>query len=123
MLTGKVRGKNGAGLFIEGGKAMTYQDDEEEEIIRTPDEVIPPVEVEEEPDELADLFEVPQSEDNDMATDHLVDIDEEEDLSDLTTVTNEDIMGSPPIVRKRKASPRKVALRHPPPTTLGGVGY
>jgi len=105
------------------------QDEEEEQTeettIRIPTEATPPEEVEEEPkDELDDLFEVPQPEDNDMATDHLVDIDEEEDLSDLTTVTDEDIMGSPPVVRKRKERPRRVGIRRePPPTSIGGVNY
>jgi len=102
--------------------------DEEERLeypapVGVPEETIPSAEVEEEKDELADLFEVPKSEDNDMTTDHLVDVDEEEDLSDLTTVTEEDIIGSPPAVRKKKYRIARPTRQSPPPTTLGGVGY
>jgi len=114
--------------YYYGAKEVRAMQDEEEEVeeeqaIRVPAEATPPEEVEEKPkDELEDLFEVPQEEDNDMATDHLVDVDEEEDLSDLTDVSREDVMGTPPVVRKRKVRPKP---RHsqPPPTSLGGVGY
>lgn len=70
-------------------------------------------------DELADLFEVPQEEDNDMYTDDLFELDDEEDLSDLTRVTREDVMGKP-----RKARPPKyLQIRRPyyPPTSIGRV--
>lgn len=43
-------------------------------------------------DELADLFEVPQPEDNDIYTDDLLELDEEEGVGDLLTVSREDII-------------------------------
>lgn len=102
--------------------------DNEEQKIRLPIEAIPPVapeleEVEEEKkDELADMFEVPQEDDNDMVTDHLVELDEEDDLSDLTAVSREDIMGTPPKPRVRVTRRGKRFIRRePPPTSLRGV--
>lgn len=85
----------------------------------------PPDEIEEKPeDELADLFEVPQPEDNDMVTDHLVELDEEDDLSDLTEVTREDIMGTPPVKRVPKRRLKRTGRHYPPPpTSIGGVNY
>jgi len=89
----------------------------------------------EEEDELADLFEVPQPEDNDMRTDHLVEVPKEEDFSDLVEVSEADIMGddfpgTPPSseepvqrprpVRQFKRTPRRYP---PPPTTMGGVRH
>lgn len=75
--------------------------------------------------ELDDLFEVPQPEDNDMEVDDLFEIPEEDidfsdDLSDITQVTNEDVMGSPP---KPKAQPRFRRTTRPyyPPPSLGGI--
>jgi len=87
----------------------------EEDITEMPAEAPEP----EPKDELADMFEVPQPEDNDMVTDHLVELDEEDDLSDLTAVSREDIMGTPPkpkykIVRRG----RRFLRREPPPTSL-----
>ena len=51
--------------------------------------------------ELADLFEVPRAEDNDMYVDDLFDVPEEDldmedNLDDLTQVKREDVMGRPP---------------------------
>ena len=99
---------------------------DEEEQVGYPAPVGLPVEAEaeEEKDELADLFEVPQPEDNDMVTDHLLDIDEDDDLSDLTSVSQEDVMGTPLGESKKRyrVVPRRVNAP-PPPTSLGGIGY
>jgi hypothetical protein len=83
----------------------------------------PVAEVAEHEDELADLFEVPQPDDHDIYSDDLVETDEAEDLSDLTSVSREDVMGSRP---KSKAKYRivrrpRTARRFVPPTTLGGM--
>ena len=76
---------------------------------------------------MGNLFEVPQPEDNDMYTDDLFELpgenmEYEDDLSDLTTVTKEDIMGRVP-VRKPKLSQRLQRTNKPyyPPTSLGGM--
>jgi len=92
---------------------ITEEETEEEgqeavvpETVEPPSAVIESVEVgqaeqlevkqeEESSDDLDDLFEVPQPEDNDMAVDHLVARPEEDDLSDLVEVSEEDIMGEP----------------------------
>lgn len=107
--------------------------EEPEPMPETPEPVFERPEVEPEPeekDELADLFEVPQPEDNDMVTDHLTRIGEEDDMSDLVEVTEEDIMGEapeepePPKPRFRiRPRGRRVIRREPPPTSLGGVRY
>jgi len=112
----------------------------EEVVVREPSPA-PVIEPEPEPekDELASLFEVPQPEDNDMATDHLFEVGEDltgfedDDLSDLVDVSVEDIMGdnedypgAPPStelpqrapVRRFKRTPRRYP---PPPTSLGGL--
>jgi len=81
-----------------------YTMDEEGNVVALPEEaedrlspqtrieaVQPPPE--EEKDELADLFEVPQPEDNDITTEHLTAVPEKEDLSDLFNVSEEEIMG------------------------------
>lgn len=97
---------------------------EEEDEIRIPAEVPPPVaEVEEESEgDVDDLFEVPQLEDNDMRTDHLIDIDDPEDLSDLTAVTQEDVMGTPPKQKPKYRLVRRPIRRYPPPpTTVRGI--
>lgn len=103
---------------------------EEQERIPEP---IPPVEedvvLEVEPeakpkDELADLFEVPQPDDNDMTTDHLVEAPEEEDVSDLVEVSQEDLMGKlPPPKPKPVVKFRRTTKRYtpPPPTGVRGV--
>lgn len=86
----------------------------------------------EEKGELDDLFEVPQPEDNDMVTDHLVELDEEDDLSDLTSVSREDIMGEPypgvpsveeevPIQRLRRVKRTGRRYYPTPPPSLGGL--
>jgi len=109
--------------------------EEVEEVAYRPEPMPVPVEPEEEEeDELADLFEVPQPEDNDMRTGHLVEVPEEADFSDLIEVSEADIMGddfpgTPPStetpetrrvpVKRFKRTPR----RYPPPPTLGGVRY
>lgn len=104
---------------------------ENQEILNRPQPIIipPPVqmpqseEYEEEPthpklrkDELDYLFEVPQAEDNDIYTDDLVELPEDENLDDLFSVSNDDIMGAPP--RKRKI--RRTMKRYPP-TGMGGM--
>lgn len=76
---------------------------------------------------LADLFDVPQPEDNDMRTDHLVELEEEEDLSDLVDVNfGTDIVGDEepePQQKRFRISPRgrRFIRRQPPPTSLGGL--
>ena len=79
-------------------------------------------------DELADLFEGPKPEDNDMVIDHLVDfteedvedlleVDEEEGVEDLLSVGREDIMGSKP-----KPKLKLVRTNKPyPPAGLSGM--
>jgi len=83
-------------------------------------------------DELADLFTVPQPDDNDMKTDHLLEVPEEtteEDLADLFEVgdimDDEEYPGTPPtpeeiprrtIPRRYKRTPRRY---QPPP--MGGM--
>jgi len=51
-------------------------------------------------DDLSDLFEVPQEEDNDIYTDDLLELDEEEGVEDLLTVSQEDIMSGPRAKKK-----------------------
>lgn len=114
------------------------QEDEqaEEETIIVPAEATPPepeVEEEKEPDELADLFTVPQPEDNDMRTDIALGFDEEDiiggdpDMSDLVDVPEEDIMGEAPapeerpVAKKKKYKIVRPIRREPPPTSLGGI--
>lgn len=78
---------------------------------------------------LSDLFEVPQPEDNDMATDHLFELEEEDvyggdpDMSDLLEVTNEDVMGRQPERKVRyKLRPKgRRAIRYIPPTSIQGM--
>ena len=80
-------------------------------------------------DELADLFEVPQPEDNDMDTSDLFDADIDPDiddlidtdLDDLINVPNEAIMGTPPPPRKPKPKFRRTNRPYNPPTMLGGM--
>lgn len=81
-------------------------------------------------DTLKDLFEVPQPGDNDIVTDHLVDLDIERDvmggdLGDLTNVSKEDIIGRP-LAQKRKvrivqARRRPSGVFLPPPPSMGGM--
>lgn len=78
-------------------------------------------------DGIDDLFEVPQPEDNDMAIDHLIEVDEEEDISDLVDVSNEDIIGEAPEPPKKKYRivPRgsRVIRRQPPPASMQGTRF
>ena len=74
-----------------------------QEIAPEPIERVERVEAQPEPEDkdgLADMFEVPKTEDNDMDTEYLFETDKEDDLSDmteipsdLTDVSREDIMG------------------------------
>ena len=72
-------------------------------------------------DELADLFEVPEADDHDIYSDDLVETDEAEDLSDLTSVSREDVMGSRPKPKYRVIRRPRTSRRFVPPTTLGGM--
>ena len=78
-------------------------------------------------DSMADLFEVPQPEDNDMYVDDLVATPEEDDISDLVDVSNEDIMGEPPPLNKEREYKmpsrrvRRTSRPYNPPTSLGGM--
>ena len=107
------------------------QDDELEqqagEMPRTEIVMEEPEIVEEPPkDELADLFEVPQPEDNDMTISHLFEVPEEEDLSDLVDVGNEDLMGyggEPPAAKTFRITPKgRRIIRYRPPLTPGDSG-
>lgn len=75
--------------------------------------------------DMDDLFEVPEEDDNDMYTDDLFEVDEEDvefddDLSDLTRVTEEDIMGKKPVPRPQQF--RRTRRQYNPPASMGGVG-
>lgn len=105
---------------------MAEQNYEQQEIPVNPEEVVP-VEAEQKPkpaDDMADLFEVPQDEDNDMYTDDLFEVDDADimggdNLTDLTAVQNEDIMGNRP-----KPKPKYRRVYRPafvPPPTVGGI--
>ena len=119
--------------------------DNEQEIYREnpmlvrPVEALPPVipqpEIEEPKSDIDDLFEVPQPEDNDIRTDHLVAAPEEDDLSDLTDPPEEEELSDlftgeqpaeepeqvqrPPVRRFIRTNRRYP----PPPTSVQGVGY
>ena len=114
-------------------------DNEQEQIGYSPPvEAIPPVipqpeEVVEEPkNDIDDLFEVPQPEDNDMRTDHLVAAPEEDDMSDLTDPPEEEELsdlftGEQPAEEpeqvQRPPVRRYVRTNRPysPPTSLRGL--
>ena len=75
--------------------------------------------------ELSDLFEVPGEDDNDMYVDDLFEVDEEDldmedDLSDLTSVSREDVMGKKPTPRPQRF--RRTQQPYSGPTSMGGVG-
>jgi len=72
---------------------------------------------EEKEDELADLFEVPQEEDNDIYTDDLLELDEEEGVEDLLTVSREDIMNG----TRSKPKPKLVRTTRPYYPELTGL--
>lgn len=56
---------------------------------------------------LADMFEVPQPDDNDMRVDHLVELDEEENLDDLVDVDfDKDIIGDEEPEQPAQPKPR-----------------
>jgi hypothetical protein len=107
-----------AGLYNEPG------------IIETPPEMPPPGIVQEaapvEPprpqtnaNDMSDLFEVPQEDDPDIYSDDLVELDDEDvmggdsDMSDLTSVSREDVMGRP---LKKRRRPQQA-----PPPSMGGM--
>ena len=68
-------------------------------------------------DDMADLFEVPQEEDNDMRVDDLLELNDEEGVEDLLSVSHEDVMygaGKPkpkPVVRTVSPIPRLTGMR------------
>lgn len=68
-------------------------------------------------DDMADLFEVPEPEDHDMQYDDLLDVEDEDvfggdsNLSDLTSVSREDVMGKKPV---RRQVIRRPQLREEP---------
>lgn len=118
--------------MVERGDEMNPEPEEQEEVAYQP-VPIPEPEAEVEEDELAELFEVPQPEDNDIRTDDLFQIDNpDEDLSDLTEVRHEDIMGEaypglPPAIgeestqrvpRRIRRTPRRY---FPPETGMTGI--
>lgn len=77
-------------------------------------------------DDLAYMFEVPQPEDNDMYTEDLITVDEEEDISDLINVGGSDLIGDSPYPEdkpKYRVTPRgrRVVRPYPPPTAMGGM--
>ncbi len=83
-------------------------------------------------DDLSDLFTVPKQSDPDMRVDDLIDIDIERDvidgdLSDITKVTNEDVMGKDVYAKKPKKVVRKLRRNNVPyqyvsPTrSIGGI--
>ena len=69
-------------------------------------------------DDMADLFEVPQPTDNDIACDDLLELDEEEGVEDLLTVSHEDIVNGND---KPKPKPQLVRTNKPYPPMLTGM--
>ena len=114
-------------------------EEQREEEVQPTSESVPshplPVTTDEEPetkqDALADLFEVPQEEDNDIGMADLFEVEDqtvdmEDDLSDLTQVTEEDVMGTPPPPPQKAPAPakpryRRTTRRYYPPVSVGGV--
>lgn len=81
-------------------------------------------------DDLSDLFTVPTMDDPEQTIDDLVEIDVEDvfgeggdDMSDLTDVTNDDIMGEDPLAPKKHRVPRRVTRPPTSPNGMQGVGY
>jgi len=68
-------------------------------------------------DDLADLFEVPQEEDNDIYTDDLLELDEPEGVEDLLTVSREDIMNG----TRSKPKPKLMRTNKPYYPELTGL--
>ena len=77
----------------EAIQAAEVQDTREPVTLALPQLISEPVAEPPPKDELADLFEVPQPEDNDITTEHLTAVPEKEDLSDLFNVSEEEMMG------------------------------
>ncbi len=108
------------------------EEEEEEEEERSEVGVGRPIIVErileappDEEDSLADLFEVPQEEDNDIRVDDLFELPDDEDISDLTSVSDEDVMRGEPVPgarSKRKVRyVRRTSKGYNPPPTMGGI--
>ena len=69
-------------------------------------------------DDMSDLFEVPEPEDNDINCDDLLELDEEEGVEDLLTVSHEDIVNGND---KPKPKPQLVRTNKPYPPMLTGM--
>ena len=80
--------------------------------------------------ELADLFETPGANDNDIYADDLIEYNEDDadpdvgdllddDLSDLVSVSREDVMGRAP--RPRKSKTRRIDRPYDNPMSMGGM--
>ena len=83
-------------------------------------------------EDFSDLFETPQPDDHDIYTDDLTDVDTEDlfggpsDMSDLTTVTADQIYGEPLMSKaerkmRRRARKLKKIRRDNPPMVIRGV--
>ncbi len=78
-------------------------------------------------DDISDLFEGPKETDDDMATDDLVEVSEEdvmggdEDMSDLVDVSNEDVMGKAPKQKNTSRQIRRTNRRYVASLSLGGM--
>ena len=124
-------------MMDKEGKVIEIPEEREELAIQMPvSEPLPKSEPEEPKSDTDDLFEVPQPEDNDMRTDHLVAAPEDDDLSDLTDPPEEEELSDlftgeqpaeePEQERQTRQAPRRFVRtnrRYPPPTSMQGVGY
>ena len=104
-------------------KPIERQVTEPEQEVEIVEEVAPESVVEEakHEDELADLFEVPEADDHDIYSDDLVEAPGLEDLSDLTRVTREDVIGSRPKAKGKYRIVRRPARRFVPPGGMQGL--
>jgi len=89
LLGGAARGVGSAARGVVGGISSATAPRATAGVQFYPPSQFQPVEAE---DGLADLFEVPQPEDNDINCDDLLELDEEEGVEDLLTVSREDIL-------------------------------
>ncbi len=122
-------------MLDEEGRAIPIPEPAQEETeselaVETP-EAMPEVPETKKKDELADLFELPKPDDNDITTKHLFEMEQPDDLSELVEVSDEDVMGQemPGLVTTKKPTPRykvipqnrRVIRRPSPPTITGGM--
>ena len=121
-------------MMDKEGKVIEIPEEREELAIQMPvSEPLPKSEPEEPKSDTDDLFEVPQPEDNDMRTDHLIAAPEEDDMSDLTDPPEEEDLsdlftGEQPAEEPERAirPPVRRYVRtnrpyYPPPTSLKGL--